>query len=47
MINNSKREKVKLENSIILAYENNTVLKEQEEIMNSEWFINWIKENNQ
>lgn len=44
---NRKIEKIRLEDSTILVCENRTNIKEQEEIMNSEWFINWIKENNQ
>lgn len=47
MESNRKIEKIRLEDSTILICENRTSIKEQEEIMNSEWFINWIKENNQ
>lgn len=47
MESNRKIQKIRLEDSTILIYENRTSIKEQEEIMNSEWFINWIKENNQ
>ena len=47
MESNRKIEKIRLEDSIIQICENRTNIKEQEEIMNSEWFINWIKENNQ
>ena len=46
MESNRKIEKIRLEDSIIQICENRTSIKEQEE-MNSEWFINWIKENNQ
>lgn len=47
MESNRKIEKIRLEDSIIQICEKRTSIKEQEEIMNSEWFINWIKENNQ
>ena len=47
MESNRKIEKIRLEDSIIQICENRTRIKEQGEIMNSEWFINWIKENNQ
>ena len=47
MESNRKIEKIRLEDSIIQICENRTSIKEQEEIMNSDWFINWIKENNQ
>ena len=47
MESNRKIEKIRLEDSIIQICESRTSIKEQEEIMNSEWFINWIKENNQ
>ena len=45
MESNRKIEKIRLEDSIIQICENRANIKEQEEIMNSEWFINWIKEN--
>ena len=47
MESNRKIQKIRLEDSRILICENRTSIKEQEEIMNSEWFINWIKESNQ
>ena len=43
---NSQLERLALEYSASIKSEDIT-LKEQEEIMNSEWFINWMKEYHQ